>query len=226
MRPRPGGTAWLHRSRPAAGSRRSGSSLTAVGARGPLVASDRRRHRRRGHQSAAMTGAGAVWQNVAGGTCIRGAVGPGGSLGSGHEHMRRVSAMISRERVWKLVSTITGMLGAVVAQKLIRTVYRTMRKGAAPAGGLRLPQCSLLVAQRRAVGGVGRHRPRRRQGAQRPAGRHRLEGSYRHAPPRGCRGASGTLTRCYSNVCTLRPVRRPLSKPWVNGKVAGLESGN
>ena len=43
-------------------------------------------------------------------------------------NIRRVPAMIGRERTWKLVSWITGALGAFVAQVLIRAVYRTIRK--------------------------------------------------------------------------------------------------
>jgi hypothetical protein len=36
--------------------------------------------------------------------------------------------MIGRERMWKLVSWITGALGAFVAQLLIKASYRTIRK--------------------------------------------------------------------------------------------------
>jgi hypothetical protein len=43
-------------------------------------------------------------------------------------NLRRVSEIIGRERTWKLVSTLTGMLGAMVAQRLIRAVYRAIRK--------------------------------------------------------------------------------------------------
>jgi Protein of unknown function (DUF4235) len=38
--------------------------------------------------------------------------------------------MTGRERMWMLVSTITGMIGARVAKKLIRAVYRAVRKQA------------------------------------------------------------------------------------------------
>jgi hypothetical protein len=36
--------------------------------------------------------------------------------------------MTGRERVWMLESTVVGMLGATVAQKLIRAIYRAVRK--------------------------------------------------------------------------------------------------
>ena len=41
--------------------------------------------------------------------------------------------MIGRERMWKLVSTITGMLGGLLARKLIRATYQAIRKDAAPS---------------------------------------------------------------------------------------------
>jgi hypothetical protein len=41
--------------------------------------------------------------------------------------------VIGRERVWRLASTITGMLGGLLARKLIRTAYRALRKDTAPA---------------------------------------------------------------------------------------------
>ncbi len=41
--------------------------------------------------------------------------------------------MISRERMWKLVSVITGMLGGLVARKVIRATYQAVRKDTAPA---------------------------------------------------------------------------------------------
>ena len=44
-----------------------------------------------------------------------------------------VHNMISRELRWKLVSVSTGMLGAVIARKLIRATYRAVRKDTAPA---------------------------------------------------------------------------------------------
>jgi Protein of unknown function (DUF4235) len=46
--------------------------------------------------------------------------------------MRRVPDTIRRERMWKLVSTMTGMLGALLAKKLIRSAYRAIRKDADP----------------------------------------------------------------------------------------------
>jgi hypothetical protein len=39
--------------------------------------------------------------------------------------------VIGRERMWKLVSTITGMLGGLLARKLIRATYRVVRKDTA-----------------------------------------------------------------------------------------------
>ncbi len=42
----------------------------------------------------------------------------------------RVLEMTGRERIWKLESTIAGMLGAMVARKLIRALYRAVRKEA------------------------------------------------------------------------------------------------
>jgi hypothetical protein len=41
--------------------------------------------------------------------------------------------MIGRERMWKLVSLITGALGAFVAQVLMRAIYRMIRKDKAPS---------------------------------------------------------------------------------------------
>ncbi len=41
--------------------------------------------------------------------------------------------IISRERVWKLESWITGALGAFVAQMLIKGIYRMIRKDKAPS---------------------------------------------------------------------------------------------
>ena len=41
--------------------------------------------------------------------------------------------MISRERMWKLVSVITGLLGGLLARKLIRSTYQAVRKETAPA---------------------------------------------------------------------------------------------
>ena len=47
--------------------------------------------------------------------------------------LRRVPAMIGRERMWKLESWITGAVGAFVAQVLIKAIYRTIRKDKAPS---------------------------------------------------------------------------------------------
>ncbi len=41
--------------------------------------------------------------------------------------------MISRERTWKLVSVTSGLLGGLLARRLIRVVYRTISKDTAPA---------------------------------------------------------------------------------------------
>ena len=41
--------------------------------------------------------------------------------------------MITRERMWKLVSTVTGLLGGILARKLIRALYQAIRKDGAPA---------------------------------------------------------------------------------------------
>ena len=41
--------------------------------------------------------------------------------------------MIGRERMWKLVSTSTGMLAGLLARKLMRAGYTAIRKDAAAA---------------------------------------------------------------------------------------------
>ena len=51
----------------------------------------------------------------------------------GCDHAMGVPDMISRERMWKLVSVITGMLGGLLARKLIRATYQAVRKDTAPA---------------------------------------------------------------------------------------------
>ena len=40
--------------------------------------------------------------------------------------------MISRERMWKLVSVATGLLGGLLARRLIRAAYQIVRKDTAP----------------------------------------------------------------------------------------------
>ena len=40
--------------------------------------------------------------------------------------------MFGRERTWKLVASISGMLGAVAAEKLMSAGYRAVRKETAP----------------------------------------------------------------------------------------------
>jgi len=47
--------------------------------------------------------------------------------------MRRGPDTIGRKRMWKLISTIIGMLGGLLARKLMRTGYQTIRKDAAAA---------------------------------------------------------------------------------------------
>ena len=42
--------------------------------------------------------------------------------------MQRVPDTTGRERMWKLVSTITGMLVALLVRKSTRTAYRAIRK--------------------------------------------------------------------------------------------------
>jgi hypothetical protein len=41
--------------------------------------------------------------------------------------------MIDRQRIWKLESWVTGAVGAFVAEVIIRTIYRTIRKDKAPS---------------------------------------------------------------------------------------------
>jgi hypothetical protein len=38
-----------------------------------------------------------------------------------------------RERTWKLVSTVSGMLGAMVAKRLMRAGYHAMRRNTEPS---------------------------------------------------------------------------------------------
>jgi hypothetical protein len=47
--------------------------------------------------------------------------------------LRQAPDTVGRERVWKLVSLITGMLGGLMARKLIRATYQAVRKDTAPA---------------------------------------------------------------------------------------------
>lgn len=46
--------------------------------------------------------------------------------------MQKLPDAIGRERLWKAVSTITGMLGGLLARRLIKTAYGAIRKDAAP----------------------------------------------------------------------------------------------
>src|SRR6478735_12837345 len=41
--------------------------------------------------------------------------------------------MINRQRMWKVESWATGAIGAFIAELLIRTAYRTIRKDKAPS---------------------------------------------------------------------------------------------
>ena len=43
-----------------------------------------------------------------------------------------VRTVFGRERKWKLVSSVSGMLGAMVAEKLMSAGYRAIRKDKAP----------------------------------------------------------------------------------------------
>ena len=45
----------------------------------------------------------------------------------------RVLTMTGRERVWLLETTITGMMTALVAKKVIRALYRAVRKQPPPS---------------------------------------------------------------------------------------------
>jgi Protein of unknown function (DUF4235) len=45
--------------------------------------------------------------------------------------MRPRPEMIGRARMWKLVFAVTGMLGGLLARKIMRTVYTIIRKDAA-----------------------------------------------------------------------------------------------
>ena len=48
-------------------------------------------------------------------------------------NLGRVPEMIGRTRLWKLQSTITAILGALIAKKLIRAAFRVVRRDKAPA---------------------------------------------------------------------------------------------
>jgi hypothetical protein len=45
--------------------------------------------------------------------------------------IRRVPGIIGRERLWKLVSTATAMVGALLARRLMRAAYLAIRRDAA-----------------------------------------------------------------------------------------------
>ena len=47
-------------------------------------------------------------------------------------NLRRVPEMIGRKRMWKLESSLVGMVGGMIASKLIRAAYRTIRKDKSP----------------------------------------------------------------------------------------------
>jgi len=44
-----------------------------------------------------------------------------------------INRIINRQRMWKLESWITGAVGAFVAEVIVRTIYRTIRKDKAPS---------------------------------------------------------------------------------------------
>jgi hypothetical protein len=46
--------------------------------------------------------------------------------------LRRVTGMVDRERVWKLESMAVGMVCATITTKLVRAVYRAVRKDKSP----------------------------------------------------------------------------------------------
>ena len=63
------------------------------------------------------------------------------------------SNVVGRERMWKLVSTITGLLGGLLARKLIRATYGAVRNDSAPVtpfdptnGGFSWPDALLWAA--------------------------------------------------------------------------------
>jgi hypothetical protein len=47
--------------------------------------------------------------------------------------MQQAPYTVGRERMWKLVSLITGLFGGLIARKLIRATYQAVRKDTAPA---------------------------------------------------------------------------------------------
>jgi len=47
--------------------------------------------------------------------------------------MQRVPDTIGRERMWKVVSTVTGMVAALLARKVIRAAYRVVSNETDPA---------------------------------------------------------------------------------------------
>ena len=46
---------------------------------------------------------------------------------------RQAPKVSDRERTWKLVTTITGVLGVMLVRKLMRAAYRAIRNDTAPA---------------------------------------------------------------------------------------------
>jgi|SRR5580700_1464934 hypothetical protein len=46
--------------------------------------------------------------------------------------MRQAPDTVSRDRMWKLVSTGIGLLGGLLARKLIRATYQAVRKDTGP----------------------------------------------------------------------------------------------
>ena len=47
-------------------------------------------------------------------------------------NIRRLPDKIGRERIWKQVSYLSGLLSALLAKKLMRAGYRAIRKDSAP----------------------------------------------------------------------------------------------
>ena len=48
-------------------------------------------------------------------------------------NLRRLPDKFGRERTWRVVSTGIGVLGAMLTKRLMRVVYRAVRKDADPA---------------------------------------------------------------------------------------------
>ena len=86
--------------------------------------------------------------------------------------------IISRERVWKLESWITGAVGAFVAQVLIKGIYRMIRKDKAPSAVFDPANSKFSWPDALVWSGCGRTRPRHRQDAEHSPRRHWLGGRH------------------------------------------------